>query len=685
MTQPAAIQPVRSVLTRASLMLAVSMIALPVTAQARECAQSPGKVIEVCVAVEGDKATYSVTRMGNPVIASSALGLEFVGEAAPRYATLSDIRRSATDSSWEQPWGEQRLIRDRHTELAFVLNGDTALTKQVQVTFRLFDDGIGFRYGYDAIPAGQAVAVAGDRTEFRPVGDYQAWWYQALGPDRDEYLYSQTDARRVTLAETPLTLRRSDGLHLSFHEAALVDFPSMLLSGDGAGTLTAWLMPAPDGVAARKTGAFTTPWRTILIGDSAAALADSRITLNLNEPNKLGDVSWVKPGKYVGIWWEMHLEKSTWGSGPKHGATTANVKRYMDFAAKYGFDGVLVEGWNTGWDGDWIANGDKFSFTQPYPDFDMAAITSYGREKGVRLIGHHETGGGVPNYEAQLEDAMRLYGKMGVTQVKTGHVHPSGAIKDAQGKGHWFADQYMVRHHLRVAQVAAANRISINAHEPVKDTGLRRTYPNLISREGARGQEFNAWGRPTNPPEHVTILPFTRMLAGPMDYTPGIFDIAHGKSDLNHRVQSTLATQLALYVLLYSPVHMAADLPENYEKNLAAFQFIRDVPTDWEVSRTLQAAIGDYAVVARQPRGGGDWFLGAVTDEQARTLDQPLDFLAPGKRYEAQIYRDGPGADYRANPLAIVIEKKVVTRADRLKLDMAPGGGTAIRFRLLDT
>ncbi len=654
------------------------------TAAPRECAQSPGKVIELCVAVEDGRATYSVSRAGKPVIAPSTLGLDFAGEAAARYTALTAPRRSAANATWEQPWGEQRLIRDRHTEFAVNLTGDTALTKNVQVTFRLFDDGIGFRYGYTDIAAGQAVAVTAERTEFRPVGDYQAWWYQALGPDRDEYLYTQTDARRITLAETPLTLRRSDGLHMSIHEAALIDFPSMLLSGDGTGTLTAHLMPAPDGVLARKTGAFTTPWRTILIGDSAAALADSRITLNLNEPNKLGDVSWVKPGKYVGIWWEMHLEKSTWGSGPKHGANTANVERYMDFAAKYGFDGVLVEGWNKGWDGDWVANGDKFSFTQSYPDFDIAAITAYGRSKGVRLIGHHETGGGVPNYEAQLADAMRFYGKLGVTQVKTGHVRPSGMILDAEGKGHWFADQYMVRHHLHVAEVAAANRIAVNAHEPVKDTGLRRTWPNMISREGARGQEFNAWGRPTNPPEHVTVLPFTRMLAGPMDYTPGIFDIAHGKTDLNQRVQSTLATQLALYVVLYSPVQMAADLPENYAKHPDAFQFILDVPTDWETSRTLQSTIGDYAVVARQPRGGQDWFLGAVTDETARTLDQPLDFLAVGKRYDAQIYRDGPGADYRTNPLSLTVEKRIVTRADRMTLAMAPGGGIAIRFRALD-
>jgi alpha-glucosidase len=380
----------------------------------------------------------------------------------------------------------------------------------------------------------------------------------------------------------------------------------------------------------------------------------------------------------------MHLTKSTWSSGRTHGANTANVERYMDFAAKNGFDGVLVEGWNQGWDGDWIANGDKFSFTKPYPDFDIRAITAYGKAKGVKLIGHNETGGGVPNYESQLEDAMKLYEGVGVSTVKTGYVRHSGDIIDQDGGHQWFAGQYMVRHNLRVAEVAARHHIAIDAHEPVKDTGLRRTWPNMVAREGARGQEYNAWGIPTNPPEHTVILPFTRMLGGPMDYTPGIFDVVHGKDEVTRRVQSTLATQLALYVVLYSPIQMAADLPENYEARPDAFQFIRDVPTDWETSKTLQGEIGDYIVVARQPRGGKDWFLGALTDENARKLAQPLTFLTPGRRYEAQIYRDGPGADYRTNPTALETVRQVVTSKDSLALDMAPGGGVAIRFKMLD-
>lgn len=667
------------------LLFGLSMSAIASPAAARECTQSPGKLLELCVSVEDGEARYEVKRGGTVVIAPSRLGLAFAGEADPRYSALGDVKRSASDTSWEQPWGEQRLIRDNHSELKVTLAGDTPLSKAVGVTFRLFDDGFGFRYDYGAIAAGQAVAVTADHSQFRTAGDWQAWWYEGLGQERDEYLYKQTDARRVTLAETPLTLKGDNGLYLSFHEAALVDFPSMLLQGNGAGSFSAWLMPWPDGTLAKKTGAFTTPWRTVLVGDSPAALADSRITLNLNEPNMLPDVGkWFKPGKYVGVWWEMHLEKSTWGSGPKHGATTANVKRYIDFAAKYGFDGVLVEGWNKGWDGDWIANGDKFSFTEAYPDFDLAAITRYGKGKGVGLIGHHETGGAIENYARQLDDALKLYADHGVAAIKTGYVRHSGTIVDGEGGLQWFAGQYAVRHHLDVVKRAAKHHIVIDTHEPVKDTGLRRTWPNWVSREGARGQEFNAWGNPTNPPEHMTILPFTRLLAGPMDFTPGIFDIARGGMELTRRVQSTLATQLAEYVVVYSPIQMAADLPENYEKRLDAFPFIRDVPADWETSKTLQGAIGDYVVVARQERGKGDWYLGAITDEEARTLEQPLRFLPSGKRFEAQIYADGPGADFRTNPDALTIEKRIVTRSDTLRLALAPGGGTAIRFRLLD-
>jgi alpha-glucosidase len=604
------------------------------------CVSSPAAVLRFCVRADAKGPSYDLFRKTSTgeraVVSRARLGLVLDGFGNVPATQVSDARRASVDTSWEQPWGEQRVIEDRHNELKVRLSGNgTALTEPYDLTVRVFDDGVGFRYEFNGIAADRDVAITDELTEFRFADgkgalDFDAWWYPARHADRDEYLYSRTPLYAVNLAETPLTLQ-SPGLYLSIHEAAMVDYASMNLRRIAERTLKADLMPWSDGVLVRKRGPFTTPWRTILVGDTPAALADSRIELNLNEPNKLGDVSWLTLGKYVGIWWEMHLNRSTWGSGPTHGANNDNVKRYIDFAAKYGFGGVLVEGWNRGWDGDWIANGKHFSFTESYPDFDLPQLAAYGKQRGVRLIGHNETAGAVENYERQLEAAMAQYQRNGVTVVKTGYVRPSGTLErtlDDGGIGHeWFAGQFRVRHELEVAEVAARHHIAIDAHEPVKDTGLRRTWPNMLSREGARGQEFNAWGRPTNPPEHLTILPFTRMLAGPMDFTPGIFDITFGKTSINERVQSTLATQLAEYVLLYSPVHMAADLPENYEKRRDAFQFILDVPTDWETSRTLAGAIGDYVVIARKQRGARDWYLGATTDENARRLTVPLDFL----------------------------------------------------------
>jgi alpha-glucosidase len=673
-------------------LVATMCAAQPAATRAGSCVDSPRAVLTMCVAADARGPYYDLHRGDRTVIAHARLGLVLDGFGNAPATQVSNERRRAVDLRWEQPWGEQRVIRDRHNALTVTLSGsDPAHTEPYDLSVRVFDDGIGFRYEFNQVAASRDVAILDELTEFRlsdgkGAGDFDAWWYPARQPDRDEYLYKRARLFEVNLAETPLTLQ-SPGLYLSIHEAALVDYASMNLRRTAERTLKADLMAWSDGVLVRKRGPFTTPWRMLLVADTPMALADSRVELNLNEPNKLPDTSWIHTGKYVGIWWEMHLNRSTWGSGDKHGANDANVQRYIDFAAKNGFGGVLVEGWNQGWDGDWIANGKHFSFTESYPDFDLPRLAAYAGERGVRLVGHNETAGALENYERQLEAAMALYQKNGVSVVKTGYVKPNGSIErtlEDGGIGHeWFAGQYRVRHELRVAEVAAAHRISIDAHEPVKDTGLRRTWPNMLSREGARGQEFNAWGRPTNPPEHLTILPFTRLLAGPMDFTPGIFDLTFGKTDLNERVQSTLATQLALYVLVYSPVHMAADLPENYEKRPDAFQFIRDVPTDWETSRTLQGEIGDYVVIARQQRGAADWYLGGATDEIGRALHIPLDFLAPGKRYEAQIYRDAAGADYRTNPAALAIEKRRVTSTDTLDAVLAPGGGLAVRFRAL--
>ena len=601
--------------------VAVAALAVPAAAQNRApntgraapaCVSSPNTRLTFCVSPGAAGARYDVRRDGRPLIAPSALGLVMQGRPAAPASTIAKVAQASRNTMWEQSWGEERVIRDRHNEMRVSLTGAGA--EPYDVVVRVFDDGFGFRYDYRNLRPADAVAVTDERTEFDFVGRWDAWAYPARQPDRDEYLYKRQPLTAVTLAETPLTLQPSaggTGPYLSLHEAAMVDYASMNLRRTGGNKLKADLMPWSDGVLVRRTGPFQTPWRTMLVGDTPMQLADSRVTLNLNEPNRLGDVSWVKPMKYVGVWWEMHLDKSTWKSGPKHGANNADVRRYIDFAAANGFGGVLVEGWNLGWDGDWTKEGDKFSFTQSYPDFDLPALAAYAKSKNVALIGHHETGGAVENYERQLEPAMALYQRHGVPAVKTGYVRNSGEIvrgtnPDGTPQKEWFAGQYRVRHEVKVAEVAARHRISIDAHEPVKDTGLRRTYPNMVSREGARGQEFNAWGRPTNPPEHRAILPFTRLLAGPMDFTPGIFDLTFGKTKLEERVQSTLATQLAEYVVIYSPVHMAADLPENYAKRPDAFQFIKDVPVDWERSRTIAGAIGDYTVVARQERGGRD-------------------------------------------------------------------------------
>jgi alpha-glucosidase len=446
-------------------------------------------------------------------------------------------------------------------------------------------------------------------------------------------------------------------------------------------TLQADLASWADGIKVRGRTPFVTPWRTIQLADRATDLAPSLLGLNLNPPNALPATDWIHPMKYVGIWWGMHIGTMSWSSGPKHGATTETTKRYIDFAAANGFGGVLVEGWNVGWDGDWIQNRNAFSFTQAYPDYDLAAVARYARQKGVRLIVHNETSGGIENYERQMDSAFALYRSLGLDAIKSGYV------TDLVGEGHSHWSQYMVRHYRRVIETAARNGIMLDVHEPIHDTGERRTWPNMMSREGARGQEYNAWGGDGgNPPEHETILFFTRLLAGPMDFTPGIFDIlrtrgsGQARRPEEPRVRTTLAKQLALYVVLYSPLQMAADLPENYAGQ-PAFQFIRDVAVDWDTTRVLRGKIGDYVVVARRERNGQSWFLGAITDEAARSFDIPLAFLTAGKRYVAEIYADGPGANWLTNPLPVSISRRPVTANTTLRLALASGGGQAIRIR----
>jgi alpha-glucosidase len=484
--------------------------------------------------------------------------------------------------------------------------------------------------------------------------------------------------------QTPLTMQTRDGRSfLVIHEADLVDYARMFLRGTRTESrvLRAALAPMADGVKVRGRTPFATPWRTIQLADRVTDLAPSLLGLKLNPPSALAGTDWIRPMKYVGIWWGMHIGTMSWSSGSKHGATTVNTRRYIDFAAANGFGGVLVEGWNTGWDGDWIKNREAFSFTQPYPDYDLPGLAAYAREKGVRLIVHNETSGGIQNYERQLDSAFALYRSLGLDAIKSGYV------TDLTSEGHSHYSQYMVRHYRRVIETAARYGIMLDVHEPMHDTGERRTYPNMMTREGSRGQEYNAWsGDGGNPPEHETILFFTRLLAGPMDFTPGIFDLAgptatgEPRRPDQPRVQTTLAKQLALFVVLYSPLQMAADLPENYEGR-PAFQFIRDVAVDWDTTRVLDGRIGDYVAVARRERGGQTWFVGAITDEEPRTLDLPLSFLSPGRRYLAEIYADGPKASWVDNPLPVTITRRTVTSATRLRVVLAPGGGQAIRLR----
>jgi alpha-glucosidase len=666
---------------RLIIFIAAMLFALPAAA-APVAVSSPGGVLTVEVDVNGEgRPEYRVLRLGQEVIAPSRLG--FLLADAPkleRNFEITETQRRTADETWEQPWGERRYVRNRFNEMRVALTEKAAPMRRLDVVFRVYDDGLGFRYEFPDQASLKDVNIAEEITEFAVASPATAWWIPAFQWNREEYLYNRTPLTGVGVAQTPMTIRTENGLHIAFHEAALVDYSGMNLQNEGKGRFRAVLTPAADGAKVRRTAPFPTPWRTMQIADSAAGLVMNDLVLNLNEPNRLGDVSWVEPFKYVGVWWEMHLDKSSWGAGPRHGATTANVKRYIDFAAKHGFRGVLVEGWNKGWNDDWFANGNDFSFTEPYPDFDIEALARYGKQKGVRLIGHHETAGNIAVYEPQLEAALDLYKRLGIDAVKSGYVADMGGVRargsDGKIRYEWHEGQVMARHHLKVVTEAAERRIAINPHEPIKDTGLRRTYPNWVSREGARGMEFNAWGQPPNPPEHEANLVFTRMLAGPMDFTPGILSL-EGKGQ---PIQSTLAKQLALYVVIYSPIQMAADLPEVYEANPRPFQFIKDVPADWSETRVLNGEIGDFVTIARKDRKSENWYLGAVSDEEGRVLQVPLSFLTPGRSYRAQIYRDGPGADYRTNAKAIVIEERNVTAADILSLRLAPGGGQAIRF-----
>ncbi|WP_297675165.1 glycoside hydrolase family 97 protein [uncultured Bacteroides sp.] len=586
---------------------------------------------------------------------------------------------SAADETWTQPWGENKTLRNHYNEMAVHLS-DAASTK-LTLRFRVFNDGVGFRYEYDVADA-DSILITDDLTAFNIAQDGISWSIPA-NYETYELLYRTLPISGIDNANTPMTFKAGD-VYASIHEAALTDFPEMTLKNTGGCRFKAELAPWPDGIKARISGGnFKTPWRTLQIAPQAVGLINSGLILNLNEPCALETTDWIRPMKYVGVWWGMHLGVESWVINDRHGATTENAKRYIDFAAANNIEAVMYEGWNEGWE-NW-GGTQTFDYTKPYADFDIEEIARYAREKGIEIIGHHETGGNILNYERQLDKAYKWYADMGIHSVKTGY---AGGLPGR----HNHHGQYNVRHYRKVVETAARYHTTLDVHEPIKDTGIRRTYPNMMTREGARGMEWNAWSD-GNPPEHHVMLPFTRLLAGPMDYTPGIFDILYERAKKNPdrkqwnmkdskdcRINTTLAKQIANWVILYSPLQMAADMIENYEGH-PAFQFFRDYDADCDWSEALDGEPGEFVVIVR--RAKGKYFLGAATNEEARKVDVKLDFLEKGKAYRAVIYADGEKADWEHNPTSYKIIEKRVEADDTLTVDMARGGGQAIYFELV--
>lgn len=618
---------------------------------------------------EAGEPFWSVSVDGEPLLLRSRLGLEAAGVDLSDGFRIDGVTRDSRDEEWTQPWGENKRNRDHHNETAVRLrNADGTLT----VRMRAFDDGVAFRY--ECATAADSLTLTDELTAFRFASDGTSW---SIGGSFDTYEmpYREMPVSRVENANTPFTFR-TGATYGSIHEAALYDYPEMNLCRQDSLAFKAELAPLPDGTKAHLGGSFTTPWRTLQIADRAVGLINSALILNLNEPSKIADTSWIRPHKYVGVWWGMHLGTQVWTMGPRHGATTENAIRHIDFAAANDIQGVLFEGWNKGWE-NWGGN-QRFDYLEPYDDFDLEYIADYARQKGIQLWMHNETGGNIPEYEAVMEAAMKKYADLGVHTLKTGY---AGGFRD----GYLHHSQYGVRHYQKVVETAAAHRIMIDSHEPIKETGIRRTWPNMMTREGARGMEWNAWSE-GNSSEYLCTLPFVRLLSGPMDYTPGIFDVYYERARAdkgriqwngdNSRccIKTTLARQIANWVIIYSPLQMAADLIDNYEGH-PAFQFFRDFDADCDWSEALMGEIGDYIVVAR--RAGERYFLGAGTDAEPRELDVPLDFLQDGVRYEATVYADDVNSssrkDYRIDCLT-------VTSDDTLPLSLAADGGCAVTF-----
>ncbi|QIX63376.1 glycoside hydrolase family 97 protein [Hymenobacter sp. BT18] len=692
-------------------LLAICGLALLSPAALAEELKSPNGQLTLNFDLQaGGVPTYRLTYKGRDVIKASKLGLELKGTTSLQSGfAQTDKQTRSFDETWQPVWGEAKTIRNHYNELAVTLT-QAETQRTIRVRFRVFDDGLGFRYEFPRQPKLDYFTIKEERTQFALAGDHKAFW---LPGDYDTQEYSTVtsklsevrgkmkaavtpNASQTTFSptglQTPLMLKSQDGLYINIHEAALIDYSCMHLDLDDKNmVLESHLTPDAVGDKGLIQTPANSPWRTVIVSDKAGDILLSKLVLNLNEPTKFKDVSWIKPVKYVGVWWEMITGKSTWSytnmdnikldsvdyqkvkPNGTHAANTQHVKEYIDFAAKHGFDAVLVEGWNTGWE-DWFGKHKDyvFDFVTPYPDFDVQELNRYAAAKGVKIIMHHETSGSVRNYERHLEKAFQFMNDNGYNAVKTGYVG------DIVPLGHHHYDQWMIDHYNYVLEKAAEHKIMVNGHEAVRPTGLSRTFPNLIGNEAARGTEYESFGG--NNADHTTILPFTRLIGGPMDYTPGIFQTkvsAYNPQNTSF-VHSTLARQLALYVTMYSPLQMAADLPETYNKHLDAFQFIKDVAVDWDDTKVLEAEPGDYITYARKAKGKSSWFVGSTCDENGRTSKIDLSFLEPGKKYVATIYADSKGAHYQYNPQAYQIRKLNVTSKTKLTQLCAPGGGYAI-------
>ncbi len=663
---------------------------------------SPNKLIEVKLIQSPEKQIqYQISYKSKEVIAPSSLGFTFKKPVADlRKFNIIRIDSSTFDETWSPILGEVKDIRNQYKQLSLDLKdaGNSGII--IQINFRIYDDGIGFRYNFPKQDNLNHFIVDNEWSTFKMTGDHTAFWIPG-DYDTNEYTYnksklSEIDASAAAAKEkdialtspigknfvqSPLMLKSSEGLYINVHEAALLNYPVMHLQVNGS-TLTSQLTPDAVGNKAYLQTPFSTPWRTLIIADKAEQILASKLILNLNEPSKIKDSTWIKGQKFVGMWWEMHVGKANWplASG-KHGANTANVKRYIDFAAQHSFDGVLVEGWNQGWE-DWFGNWKEnvFDFTSPYPDYDIDSLTKYAQSKGLRLIMHHETSGSATNYERRMDAAYAYMVSKGINTVKTGYV---GRIIP---RGEHHDSQWMTQHYQRVAEKAADYKLMVDSHESSHPTGLQRTYPNWLTSEAARGSEFNNAPTLGIASNHTTILPFTRLIGGPMDYTPGLFHLSLNQFDTTRiqKVRSTLAKQLALYVTIYSPLQMASDLPENYEQHLDAFQFIKDVAVNWDDTKIISAEPGEYLTIARKAKGKDVWFIGSITNENARNISFGLDFLDADKTYEAIVYRDADTADFEKNPEAYIIEKRLVTRVSNMTYRLQRGGGCAVSLKKIN-